>query len=142
MNRLETLREEVSIQLDFMSQTVDELVSLHRECLTKEPTNRDKAAAAAFLSQFYNGVENILKRICYYHAIALPATDTWHIDLFNWFRSPSHTNLPVLFDEDLGAQLENFRKFRPVVRQGYSFQLDWTRLSGRNCNSPNSVREV
>jgi hypothetical protein len=129
VTRLEELREEVSIDLEFMATTVVELMSLYHEVESREPTNRERAAAAIFLSQFYNGVENILKRICRYHEIPLPSGESWHIDLFNRFRDAAQRSLPVLFDDDLALQLSKFRKFRHFVHHGYSFQLDWTRLN-------------
>jgi hypothetical protein len=63
-----------------------------------EPTVRENAAAAAFLAQFYNGIENILKRICRCHNVPLPTGDTWHTVLFQRFCSPAYADLPLLFD--------------------------------------------
>ena len=65
-----------------MEMTVDELVALQRDLDHKEPTTREKTAAAAFLAQFYNGLENILKRIYRYHGLDLPTGETWHVELF------------------------------------------------------------
>jgi hypothetical protein len=39
---------------------------LQGDVASREPTVREKTAAAAFLAQFYNGVEIILKRISRY----------------------------------------------------------------------------
>ena len=111
-----------------MQITVDELVSLHQDMVNKEPTLRDKTAAAAFLSQFYNGLENILKRIYRYYGISLPTGETWHLDLFQSFCSPTHSNLPQLFDQDLASALAPYRRFRHVAFHSYGFQLDWSRM--------------
>ena len=61
------LQEEISIELEAMQIVVTELAALQNDTINREPTLREKTAAAAFLAQFYNGVENILKRICLYH---------------------------------------------------------------------------
>ncbi|MEW6702561.1 MAG: hypothetical protein AB1298_07565 [Bacteroidota bacterium] len=37
------------------------------------------------MAQYYNGVENILKRITKYYNIPLPKTETWHLELFSFF---------------------------------------------------------
>jgi len=37
---------------------------------------RDKTAAAAFLAQFYSGIENILKRISRFYHVNLPGQST------------------------------------------------------------------
>lgn len=96
--------------------------------LTEKPTVREKTAAAAFLAQFYTGIENILKRISRYHGVPLPSGETWHVDLFQRFCSPSHPDLPELFDETLGTALAPYRRFRHVAFHGYGFQLDWGRM--------------
>jgi hypothetical protein len=111
MNPIE-LSEEIAFELESMQITVDELVSLHQDMVNKEPTLRDKTAAAAFLSQFYNGLENILKRIYRYYGISLPTGETWHLDLFQSFCSPTHPGLPQLFDQDLASALASYRRFR------------------------------
>ena len=54
------LREEIAVELDSMEMIVDELVALQQDMAHREPTTREKTAAAAFLAQFYNGIENIL----------------------------------------------------------------------------------
>jgi hypothetical protein len=127
MNPIE-LSEEIAFELESMQITVDELVSLHQDMVHKEPTLRDKTAAAAFLSQFYNGLENILKRIYRYYGISLPTGETWHLDLFQSFCSPTHSNLPQLFDQDLASALAPYRRFRHVAFHSYGFQLDWSRM--------------
>ncbi len=111
-----------------MATVVKEIVSLERDTADLEPTNREKTAASAYLAQFYNGVENILKRISRFHNVTLPTSPTWHIDLLNRFCHPPLEPLPVLFNDSLATQLSALRKFRHVVHHGYGFQLDWERL--------------
>ena len=122
------LREEISIELEMMEGTVQEAVSLLNDLAGREPTVREKTAAAAFLAQFYGGIENILKRIHRYHGIPMPTGDSWHTDVFKRFCDPSYSPFPVLFDDALAANLSPFRKFRHVVHHGYGFQLDWERM--------------
>jgi hypothetical protein len=125
---LSELREEISIELEMMEDIVAEAVSLLNDVADKEPTVREKTAAAAFLAQFYGGIENILKRIHRYHGVPLPVGDSWHTDIFKRFCSPPYSPFPVLFDESLSVDLLPFRKFRHVVYHGYGFQFDWNRM--------------
>lgn len=122
------LREEIAIELELMEATVGEINALRQDVAGREPTIREKTAAAAFLAQFYGGVENILKRIHRFHDLPLPAGDTWHADLFLRYCSPPFDNLPVLFDETLASAMAPYRKFRHVVYHGYGFQMDWDRM--------------
>jgi hypothetical protein len=124
------LREEIAVELEQMEVIVGEIASLHRDVSGREPTTREKTAAAAFLAQFYGGVENVLKRIHRFHGVSLPTGDTWHTDLFSRFCFPPHGKLPVLFDDALAAAMAPYRKFRHVVLHGYGFQMDWERMIG------------
>ena len=122
------LREEIAIELEAMQVVVDELVALQQDVSAGEPTLREKTAAAAFLAQFYNGLENILKRISHYRNVPLPSGETWHVDLFQQFSNPSHQSLPNLFDKALSATLAPYRRFRHVAFHSYGFDLDWSRM--------------
>ncbi len=105
-----------------------ELSALNRDASGREPTVREKTAAASFMAQFYSGIENILKRISRFHEIPLPTGDTWHNDLFKRFCAPSYKSLPELFDNSLALSITPYRKFRHVVFHGYGFQLEWNRM--------------
>lgn len=122
------LREEVSIELEFVEKTVQEAVLLLADLSGKTPTIREKTAAAAFIAQFYGGIENIIKRIHRYHGVSMPTGDSWHVEIFKRFCKPSYEPFTVLFDESLASDLLPFRKFRHVVYHGYGFQLDWDRM--------------
>jgi hypothetical protein len=101
MMKTEELKEELSIELESMDVVVKELLSLVKDIGDREPTIREKTAAAGFLAQFYNGLENILKRISRFYEIPLPVGDTWHIDLFRRFCSPPSPRLPILLKSHL-----------------------------------------
>lgn len=70
------LEEEISIELDLIESTVQELLSLKRDLADREPSVREKTAAAAFVAQFYSGIENILKRITRLKSVPLPKGDS------------------------------------------------------------------
>ena len=122
------LREEIGIELELMATTVMEICSLLDDLAYSEPTVREKTAGAAFIAQFYGGLENILKRIHRYYGIPMPLGDSWHLDVFRRFCKPAFAPLPQLFDEALAADMAPFRKFRHVVHHGYGFQLEWERM--------------
>lgn len=122
------LREEISIEVELLEAVLEELKSLREDLADRPPTVREKTAAAAFMAQFYGGVENILKRICRFYALSLPAGDNWHSDLFRRFCQPSLAPLPLLFDPDLERRMSPYRKFRHVAFHSYAFQLDWSRM--------------
>lgn len=122
------LRTEVDIELELIESVLKELSDLRKDVAGREPSVREKTAAAAFMAQFYGGVENILKRLSYFHNVPVPTGEAWHIELFKRFCSPQYAPLPVLFDESLAVAMSPFRKFRHVVYHGYGFQVDWDRM--------------
>jgi hypothetical protein len=124
----EELKKEIAIESELIESILQEIKLLRKDIEGREPTVREKTAAAAFTAQFYGGVENILKRISHFYNIPLPTGDTWHIELFKRFCKPPYKSLPELFDESLALDISPFRKFRHVVYHGYGFQLDWGRM--------------
>lgn len=126
--KADKLSEEIEIEIESLRNILQELSALRSDTEGREPTTREKTAAAAFLAQFYGGVENILKRIGKFHGIPLPSGDAWHIDLFKRFCVPPQPPLPGLFDESLKADISPFRQFRHVVYHSYGFQLEWERM--------------
>jgi hypothetical protein len=125
---LESLKREIRIQLDLLDSTVNEIIMLRGELADRAPTTREKAAAGAFLADFYGGVENILKRISRHYGVEPPQGDNWHLDLFIRFCKPSLSNLPVIIDDDLREPLAAYRRFRHVLHHGYVIQLHWNRM--------------
>jgi len=131
---LENLIEEIDIEFESLETIVTELLKLRQEVGNEIPSIRDLTAASAFLAQFYNGIENILKRFYRFFKKALPKGADWHITLFRSFCEPpdgklpllfSKEKLPLLFSKELEPRLVSFRKFRHVVHHGYGFKLDW-----------------
>lgn len=125
---IDELREEIEIELELIESVVAEAISLRNDVAEREPSIREKTAAAAFIAQFYGGIENILKRIHRYHGIPMPVGDAWHIETFKRFSAPGYLALPILFDDSLARALSPYRKFRHVVYHGYGFQLEWDRM--------------
>jgi len=126
--KIDDLKEEVSIEFELMDGIINELLSLKKEISGREPTVREKTAAAAFLAQWYGGVENVLKRFYRYYNIAIPVSDNWHTEIVKGISDPPLKGLPLLIDNTLFDALAPFRKFRHVVYHGYGFQLEWDRM--------------
>lgn len=122
------LIEEIRIELDNIEIVLQELTGLYEDVKSIEVSMRDKTAAAAFLAQFYGGIENILKRISRFYNVGLPTGNLWHVELFKRFCNPPFESLPIIFDKALSESLAPYRKFHHVVHHGYGFQLDWDRM--------------
>lgn len=121
------LRKELTTdreQLHLLLRTHQELL---RRCRNQEPTVDELAALAAILHAFYNGIENLFKRI----AVALdggsPRSQVWHSALLDSMKCARVTR-PAVITEDLGESLHEYLNFRHVFRHAYSFELRWVRM--------------
>lgn len=86
----------------------------------------DRGAIGYLLHNFYNGCENIFRAIAAFFENDLGA-GTWHADLLRRMRLEIPGYRPAVIDEDLYRLLDDFRGFRHVFRNCYSFELDWER---------------
>ena len=92
------------------------------------PDNVQKTALAAFASQFYNGIENIIKRIHKDSGITLPIGDNWHIQLLQRCSLKSDFIFTLKFNDELYSNLNDLRRFRHYFFHGYSINIDWNIL--------------
>lgn len=129
MTALEALIEEVNSEFSFLEETKNQVNELLQIVSGKSPGNIEIAAANQYLSQFYNGIENVLKRIIKFVNLPLKRNDNWHIELLNYFYNNPSSEKIHLFDRNNYEVLNTYRKIRHVVRQGYNFQMDWDKLS-------------
>ena len=101
--------------------------ALLSHCRITDPTRDELPALAAILHSFYNGIENIFKRI----AVALdggtPRGPSWHAELIDSMQSP-RPHRPPLLPKALSETLQEYLDFRHVFRQAYSFELRWSKM--------------
>ncbi len=77
---LELLWTEIESDLEDIEAIVREVESLKSdiEPSAEDPSQRNKAALGSFLHSFYNGIENILRRISREVDGTLPQGEGWH----------------------------------------------------------------
>jgi hypothetical protein len=124
--KIDELRNQVYAEftnIDIILAEIDQLVPVLK---ASDCSTRNKAAASAFLSQCYTGIENILKRILVYCGEQRPSGSDWHIELVKLFSSACRpkTTIPELFNEELLHEFSGLRRLRHFVMHGYSFSLD------------------
>lgn len=79
-------------------------------------------AMGTYLMNFYNGVENILKRVCKEYYGVFPKGESWHKELLILACNPPQNKEAVL-DENIVKRLHAYRSFRHRFVSGYGFQL-------------------
>jgi len=135
MNQLIT---EIDIEINSMFIIVSEIDMLLNDVGDNLPTNVHKTALGGMAAQFYNGVENIFKRIHKHYHIELPSGEDWHLAILERFSPSSSNDLPIKLSEDLLEKLTNYRRFRHYFFHGYSHSLNWEILK----NGVNDISEV
>ncbi|MDO9549114.1 MAG: hypothetical protein Q7J65_09150 [Candidatus Marinimicrobia bacterium] len=79
-------------------------------------------AMGTYLMNFYNGTENILKRISKRYYLTMPKGESWHKELLVLSFNPPEGKIPI-FNQDIVSRLYPYRNFRHRFVSGYGFQL-------------------
>lgn len=122
------LRGDVEFELEQLSH----LLEVHRELVLKSqdcvPSSVELSALAMMLHSFYTGVENIFKRITVDSGDQILSGENWHRALLDsMLRSAS--SRPIVISPETHESLGDYRAFRHVFRNAYSFDLDWGKLA-------------
>ena len=116
------LREDVLDEERAIEVTLTRL----REIRSKfDPQAKDystEPAMGAYLMNFYNGIENILKRVSKEYYQTMPKGESWHKELLVLSANPPQGKL-ALFNEQVLERLHSYRNFRHRFVSGYGFQL-------------------
>jgi hypothetical protein len=90
-----------------------------------DPQARDysiEPAMGTYLMNFYNGIENILKRVSKEYYQAMPKGESWHKELLITSSNPPRGKVPLLSQRTM-ERLSAYRNFRHRFVSGYGFQL-------------------
>lgn len=127
MNSLDLVKE-IKTELEYLDITIKDIVDINILIDKNLPNKTQLAAIVLYIAQFYNGFENILKRICKYYKITLPYGGDSHIALTNMFNNNATKPLPILIDDSIINDISSIRKFRHFVIHGYAFQIEWKQI--------------
>lgn len=126
--RFELLRADIAEELTRLERLGQEFASVrHKLDLGPEQVpSYDRGAIGYLLHNFYNGCENIFRRIAAFFENDI-GRNSWHSDLLRRMKLEIEGYRPAVIDDALYRLLEDLRAFRHVFRNAYSFELDWER---------------
>jgi hypothetical protein len=80
-------------------------------------------SVALNLHAFYSGVERLFELIARHVDGALPAGESWHHDLLRQMANEIAEVRPAVIGHESAGALDEFRRFRHLVRNVYAFNL-------------------
>jgi len=123
------LQSEINQEILSLDTLYRELKTLRPRLSQKEVSNLDLRAAGSILHDFYNGVENIFRRIAWELDEGLPAGEDWHRQLLIDMGLEIKGIRPPLISEDLKLNLQKYLGFRHVFRNIYGFYLEQEQIN-------------
>lgn len=106
-------RERIEAEYEAIEKTLNSLPKIRLSQLSE----LELAGISVLLSNFYNGVENILKQIFKNKSLQLPEGPTWHQNLV--VRAVAED----IISKDFADKIKEYMSFRHVVSHGYAFNL-------------------
>lgn len=80
-------------------------------------------AVALYLHGFYSGIERLFELIARHVDQSQPSGDTWHRDLLAQMAADRPNARPSVISQETAIKLDEFRRFRHLVRNIYTFNL-------------------
>jgi len=96
--------------------------------IPQEPSHKDKAALGAFVHSFYNGLENVLKRLAQEVDRSIPTGEGWHRALLRRMSVEVPGVRPAVLRPKTVEALEPYLGFRHFFRHAYTFEIEWEKL--------------
>ena len=123
------LKAEIESDLDDLATVVREIREMVAALPSQEePSRKDKAAFGAFVHSFYNGMENVLKRLAQEVDHSVPSGEGWHRALLRRMTIEVSGVRPAVLRPETAAALEPYLGFRHFFRHSYTFEIDWEKL--------------
>lgn len=121
-NRYKELQEDVQDEEKAIEETLERLAVVRKQFSVQNKDYTTEPAMGTYLMNFYNGIENIIKRISKGYYLTMPGGENWHKELLLLSVNPPQDKIP-LFSRNIVEKLNPYRNFRHRFVSGYGFQL-------------------
>lgn len=116
------LREDVLDEEKAIDETLGRLCEVRNKFDSQTKDYAIEPAMGTYLMNFYNGIENILKRISKDYYSSMPTGPSWHKELLALSTNPPEGKIAI-FNHDIVEMLHPYRNFRHRFISGYGYQL-------------------
>lgn len=133
MNEIEIRRLIIEIrdELSALAKVKAVLDEAQAQFAKRPPNPLEMGGIALNLHDFYNGVENLLRRVALGLGEGLPIGSDWHSRLLKNMALPIPQVRPKVIAEETQKELEEFLRFRHLVRHTYGHDLKWAEVRNR-----------
>lgn len=118
----EELKEDVLDEEKAIDETIERLREIRGKFDPRKQDNLTEPAMGTYLMNFYNGIENILKRVSKEYYLIMPKGNSWHKELIVLSYDAPEGKIPI-FDQGLAERIIPYKNFRHRFISGYGFQL-------------------
>jgi hypothetical protein len=87
-------------------------------------------SVALNLHSFYSGLERLFELIARHVDRNLPHDETWHRDLLQQMAQDRPDTRPAVISQESATAIDEFRRFRHLVRNVYTIQLAPEKMAG------------
>jgi hypothetical protein len=99
-------------------------------------------AVALNLHGFYSGLERLFELIARHVDVMLPEDEKWHYNLLKQMTEDREDIRPAVINHEILSLLDEFRRFRHLVRNVYTFNLDPKKVEKLILNLPDLWLQV
>ena len=116
------LKEDVLDEEKAIDETIEKLCQIRGNFDPQKQDILTEPAMGTYLMNFYNGIENILKRISKEYYSIIPKGNSWHKELIVLSYNAPEGKIPI-FDQAIAEGIIPYKNFRHRFVSGYGFQL-------------------
>ena len=109
-DKVRELQEDVLAEQKLIEKTVQRLNAIKSQLPLAEDDYKTEPAMGTYLMNFYNGVENIVKRICKVYYETFPLGKNWHKELLDVSYQPPEGKISV-FPQEVFSRLYKYKNF-------------------------------
>lgn len=134
-------RKQVGVERQQLQRLLETYRPILKKCATRPPSDIELSGLAALLHSFYNGIENVFKRIAEEIDGQLPGGEAWHRELLDAMGQPGRAR-PAVISKGLIERLDAYLDFRHFFRHAYIFSLRWERMKGLALGCEDTLRQL
>jgi hypothetical protein len=129
MPRWKALAQRIRMEVDELERTVSTIARHWQSAqATKEHRDAFLNSVALNLHSFYNGLERALELVALEMDGGTLGGETWHAELLRQMTFELPSVRPAVISTDTGQRLDEYRKFRHLVRHIYATHLSSVRM--------------